>query len=102
MLTVLLAVVLIAVSLVGCSSTEKETIPKGKNEILRKAVLGGAWQMYQMRITLEPVYINESGTPIVQPPTPIYSRAEDMAVVTPISPGELEITVNVQIVYSIR
>jgi hypothetical protein len=36
----------------GCSGSSKST-PTGKYEILRKAVLGGKWQMYQFRLKLE-------------------------------------------------
>lgn len=43
---------LVMALLAGCSSTSKST-NLGKLEILRKAVLGGKWQMYQVRITLD-------------------------------------------------
>ncbi len=35
------------------SCTRSRSTPNGKYEILRKAVLGNTWQMYQIRITLE-------------------------------------------------
>ena len=47
-----LAILLVASVLAGCSSTSTST-NLGKYEILRKATLGGKWQMYQIRITLE-------------------------------------------------
>jgi len=47
-----LVFVLALALLAGCSSTSKST-NLGKYEILRKAVLGGKWQMYQIRITLD-------------------------------------------------
>lgn len=46
-----LALVMSVIS--GCSGNSGET-PTGKYEILRKAVLGGEWQMYQFRLKLEP------------------------------------------------
>ncbi len=49
-----LILVLVAAVSVGCSGNgSKNTTPKGKYEILRKAVLGNTWQMYQIRVTLE-------------------------------------------------
>jgi hypothetical protein len=47
-----MATVLLLTLLVGCSSTSKAS-NLGKYEILRKATLGGKWQMYQLQITLE-------------------------------------------------
>jgi len=50
----------------------------------------------------KPVYISES-TSSVQPPSPIYAKdAASGGTVTQISPGQLEITVNVQVTYAIR
>jgi hypothetical protein len=48
-----LALVIVLTMFAGCSGGSKET-PTGKYEILRKAVLGGKWQMYQFRLKLEP------------------------------------------------
>jgi len=47
-----MATVLLLTLLVGFSSTSKAS-NLGKYEILRKATLGGKWQMYQLQITLE-------------------------------------------------
>lgn len=46
-----LALIIALTMLAGCSGGSKET-PTGKYEILRKAVLGGKWQMYQFRLKL--------------------------------------------------
>jgi hypothetical protein len=48
-----LALVLMLTMIAGCSKGS-ETTHTGKYEILRKAVLGGNWQMYQFRLKLEP------------------------------------------------
>jgi hypothetical protein len=47
-----LALIMVLTMFVGCSGGSKET-PIGKYEILRKAVLGGKWQMYQFRLKME-------------------------------------------------
>ena len=52
LLAIGLAAVLAMALLAGCSSTSKAG-NLGKYEILRKATLGGAWQMYQIRVTLD-------------------------------------------------
>lgn len=50
----------------------------------------------------KPISIVESGT-AVPPPSPFYAKAAaDSTATTPISPGELEITLDVQVIYSIR
>jgi len=48
-----LALILMLTMISGCSGSSEET-HTGKYEILRKAVLGGNWQMYQFRLKLEP------------------------------------------------
>jgi hypothetical protein len=48
-----LAFIIVLTMFAGCSGGSKET-PTGKYEILRKAVLGGKWQMYQFRLKMEP------------------------------------------------
>jgi hypothetical protein len=52
MLYIALVMVLAVSLLTGCSSS-KSTTPVGKYEIIRKAVLGNTWQMYQIRVVLE-------------------------------------------------
>ncbi|MDP2918827.1 MAG: hypothetical protein Q8O43_01215 [Dehalococcoidia bacterium] len=47
-----LVIILVITLLAGCTSTSKSA-NTGKYEIVRGAVLGGKWQMYQMRIHLE-------------------------------------------------
>ncbi|MDO9334344.1 MAG: hypothetical protein Q7T57_07485 [Dehalococcoidales bacterium] len=48
-----LVFIIVLTMFAGCSGSSKET-PTGKYEILRKAVLGGKWQMYQFRLKMEP------------------------------------------------
>jgi hypothetical protein len=48
----ILTLVLLISLLFGCFSTTKEQ-PVGKHEIIRQAVLGTKWQMYQLRIDLD-------------------------------------------------
>ena len=48
-----LAFIMVLTMFAGCSGGSKET-PTGKYEILRKAVLGGKWQMYQFKLKMEP------------------------------------------------
>lgn len=74
----------------------EKAMADAKNKAGRLAELAG--------ITLgKPVYISEG---IELPPTPVYQRAlayEAAAVpITPISPGEMEIRLSVQIVYAIK
>ena len=53
-LILVIILVLLVPASVGCSgSSNKNSTPTGKYEILRKAILGNTWQMYQIRITLE-------------------------------------------------
>lgn len=49
-----------------------------------------------------PTYINESGGYVPVPVVTMAAPAPTAAPATPISPGETEITINVQVVYSIR
>jgi len=49
---VLMVSILIPGVLAGCSGSKSST-PTGKYEILRSAVLGNTWQMYQIRVSLE-------------------------------------------------
>lgn len=48
-----MAIVLVLTASIGCSGNSK-TNPTGKYEILRSAVLGSTWQMYQFRLKLDP------------------------------------------------
>jgi hypothetical protein len=48
-----LALITMLTMAAGCSGSSEST-PTGKYEILRKAVLGGKWQMYQFRLKLDP------------------------------------------------
>ena len=50
----------------------------------------------------KPNYISEYGTPSVQPPSPELSKATADSAGTQISPGQLEITLSIQVVYAIR
>jgi hypothetical protein len=49
---ILVTSILVLGTLAGCSSS-KNTTPTGKYEILRRAILGNTWQMYQIRVVLE-------------------------------------------------
>ena len=49
-----IALVFLTSLLLGCSGGTKSSAGEvGKHEIVRQAVLGGKWQMYQLRITLD-------------------------------------------------
>lgn len=50
----------------------------------------------------KPIYITESATPVVQPLSPTFSKAAADSTGMQISPGQLEITVVVQVTYAIR
>jgi hypothetical protein len=48
-----LAIALTLTAFSGCSGNSKSN-PTGKYEILRNAILGSSWQMYQFRLKIEP------------------------------------------------
>jgi uncharacterized protein YggE len=50
----------------------------------------------------KPAYVTENSTPVVQPPSPVYAKTAADSTGTQISPGQLEITVDVQVAYAIR
>ena len=50
----------------------------------------------------KPTYIAENSTPVIQPPSPVYAKTAADSAGTQISPGQLEITVDVQVTYAIR
>jgi len=46
------AFILVLVLLPACGGDKETSAPTGKYEIIRRAVLGGKWQMYQFRLKL--------------------------------------------------
>jgi len=47
-------------------------------------------------------YVTENSTPVIQPPSPVYAKTAADSTGTQISPGQLEIIVDVQAAYAIR
>jgi len=73
----------------------KKAVADARDKATRLAALAG--------VKLgKPNYISEYGTPSVQPPSPISSKATADSAGTQISPGQLEITLSIQVVYAIR
>ena len=73
----------------------KKAVADARDKATRLAALAG--------VKLgKPNFISEYGTPSVQPPSPISSKATADSAGTQISPGELEITLSIQVVYAIR
>ena len=76
------------------------------NQAREKAMLDAKAKAEQIAaladVTLgKPIYISESGG-YIPTPYPVRSYAEGAFVTTPISPGETEITLTVQVVYAIQ
>ncbi len=82
--------------------------PEAYHEALRKLAMADAVARAEQLAELggvrlgKPTFISESSSPVA-PPVPLaFEAALSLDVSTPISPGDIDITITVQVVYSIR